>query len=298
MSPASLVLLASVVLGADNHRADNAVYAKLLEPGLTITEGRQAALPAPTVPDGASPDEQRAALETLAEGRYSVAQLTRSSVVAPHILQVREEALGEGPDRLWHVDFWAVAYGKLDTVGDEHFLDQLRGVAEEDVAEGAELEQADESHEAPSAALEALGIAQPDDEREGYGRAGIDVLKRVRLNLIVHAAWTRSDESVVAAYLVDPRFTGDGQWSNRWWPLTRESGGAVSLGEPAGYSGLGGYLKVTQLAEPQGALLLEGHWIYREPHGWFEGANLLVSKLPLVVQNQVRTARRELLLAK
>ena len=38
--------------------------------------------------------------------------------------------------------------------------------------------------------------------------------------------------------------------------------------------------------------------VFAEPTGWFEGANLLRSKLPLVVQNNVRNMRREWLKGK
>ena len=47
------------------------------------------------------------------------------------------------------------------------------------------------------------------------------------------------------------------------------------------------------VAEPTGALFVEQHIIFAEPTGWFDGANLLRSKLPNVVQNAVRTTRRE-----
>jgi hypothetical protein len=34
--------------------------------------------------------------------------------------------------------------------------------------------------------------------------------------------------------------------------------------------------------------------IFDEPNGWFGGANLLRSKLPLVIQDEVRNFRRRL----
>ena len=48
------------------------------------------------------------------------------------------------------------------------------------------------------------------------------------------------------------------------------------------------------LAEPKGALFVEGHVVFAEPVKWFDGANLLRSKLPPVIQGQVRSFRREL----
>jgi len=52
-------------------------------------------------------------------------------------------------------------------------------------------------------------------------------------------------------------------------------------------------MKVTKLAEPAGALFVEQHLIFAEPVDWFDGANLLRSKLPLVVQDRVRSIRRQ-----
>ena len=57
--------------------------------------------------------------------------------------------------------------------------------------------------------------------------------------------------------------------------------------------GAGMYFKITKLAAPEGALFIEQHVMFAEPAGWFGGANLLRSKLPIAVQDNVRTMRRE-----
>ena len=51
---------------------------------------------------------------------------------------------------------------------------------------------------------------------------------------------------------------------------------------------------MTELIEPQGALFVEYHLVFDEPKAWFGGANLLRSKLPLMVQDNIRKFRREL----
>ena len=76
--------------------------------------------------------------------------------------------------------------------------------------------------------------------------------------------------------------------------IERDQLGKTKLGPPTPYAGLGGYIKVTGLHEPAGALLVECHAVFDEPQGWFDGKNLLRSKLPLVVQENVRTFRRKL----
>jgi hypothetical protein len=59
---------------------------------------------------------------------------------------------------------------------------------------------------------------------------------------------------------------------------------------------MGQYLKVTALVDaddkPNGKLFIEAHMVFHEPQGWFGGANLLGSKLPLAVQDNVREFRR------
>jgi hypothetical protein len=55
---------------------------------------------------------------------------------------------------------------------------------------------------------------------------------------------------------------------------------------------LGFYAKITALKEPPGAVFVEFHLAFSEPIEWFRGTNQLGAKLPAVVQNQVREARR------
>ena len=57
---------------------------------------------------------------------------------------------------------------------------------------------------------------------------------------------------------------------------------------------MGIYAKITRLHAPEGALLIEWHLVYSEPQGWFDGTNLLGSKMPAIVQSRVRATRREL----
>ncbi len=51
---------------------------------------------------------------------------------------------------------------------------------------------------------------------------------------------------------------------------------------------------VTRLARPEGALFFEMHVVIHEPEAWFGGPNLLRSKMPLVIQENVRNLRRRL----
>ena len=131
-----------------------------------------------------------------------------------------------------------------------------------------------------------------DGTSEVYRHVEFDFLEKVHLRATGRVVWTKTDESVLVAAEVDPRFRGDPEFPNQWQSVIKE-GGARKLGPANPWDGAGFYLKITKLAEPAGALFVEQHVIFAEPTGWFDGANLLRSKLPLVVQNNVRTMRRE-----
>ena len=101
---------------------------------------------------------------------------------------------------------------------------------------------------------------------------------------------------MIAAQKLDPRFARDAKFPNQWRPLTRKPTGGFAEGDAQPYGGMGQYVKVTALVDadgkPNGKLFIEAHMVFHEPQGWFGGANLLGSKLPLAVQDNVREFRR------
>jgi hypothetical protein len=122
-------------------------------------------------------------------------------------------------------------------------------------------------------------------------------LNQVELTVVGRSYWSRTEDSIVTAAMVDPRFTGDSKFANVWRPLTRAPNGQMQKGPPQPYRGAGLYMKITKLAEPAGALFVEAHIVYAEPHGWFDGQNQLGAKLPAVTQQKVREMRQEMLRA-
>ena len=52
-------------------------------------------------------------------------------------------------------------------------------------------------------------------------------------------------------------------------------------------------MKVTKLIKPAGALFVEYHLIYDEPKGWFNGKDLLKTKLPIKTEGDVRGFRHQ-----
>jgi hypothetical protein len=270
-----------LALAAATHEEQNPVYQDLLAAGVTAGE-QSRKLPAPTLPDGLSAQAQVDAIKTLGGARYSFDRLTRKSVVAPQIIRV-PDASAEAKTPLRTVDVWFVAHAELDDVADEEFLGKLLTTNQSD---GASTELTPEQ-------LSACGIAPAsvDPEHEGYDHIAYTLLDKVRISATGRSFWSRTDDSIVAAVKVDPRFSGDAKLPNRWTLVDNPDAPLTP------YEGMGFYAKITRMKEPSGALFIEFHLVFAEPVEWFRGTNQLGAKLPAVVQSQVREARRQMMLA-
>ena len=280
----TLLLLATAAAQppAASHEAANPLYKSLLDPGVDVGPNIKAKLPPPTMPDGLDAAKQKAAIKTLIGNDYDFDEFTRNSTVAPHILKLRDVEPSDPKAPARGVDAWFVIHGDLKALDDEKFLERLLSVGRGD-GKGDSITKED---------LAKRKITIADEKKEGYGHIAFDFIDKVRIRATGRAVWSRTNESVVVAVEIDPRFKGDMQFPNDWAPITLE-GGTKKYGDTSPWAGSGLYLKITKLAEPAGALFCEQHVIFAEPTGWFDGANLLRSKLPPVVQNNVRTMRKE-----
>lgn len=282
-----LVLSLAVAAPAD-HAADNPLYKALLDPGLTVGENLKVKLPPPTMPDGLDAAKQKAVIQQVIGADYDYAEFTRKSVVAPSLLRVRDAQPSDPKAPARGVDVYFVAYGDLAATDDEKFLERLTGGGKADPKADGKARGLNRDE----LARRKIEFPAGAEKKEGYGQVEFDFLEKVRLKFTGHAMWSKSAESAVAAAEIDPRFRADPEFPNEWRPITAE-GGAKKLGLPQPYGGAGLYVKITKLAEPPGGLFVEQHIVFAEPTGWFDGANLLRSKLPLVVQSNVRDMRRE-----
>ena len=239
--------------------------------------------------DGWDAAKQRQAIESAVAGRYDWDAFTRKSVVSPFLLKITDEGRDSG--RVGRrVDLYFVAYGALDTLGKEKYLqDQLNLTAggDQDSDGHAKVLNGDE--------LARRGLPagnKPDDPR--WIAVESTLLGKVKLGLTTENIKTKDGDSLVIASVADPRFEKDAAYPNYWRPITIDDAGHRQLGPSLPYSGLGSYVKATQLAEPAGAIFMEYHVVFAEPEGWFHGANLLRSKLPIVAQDMVRKFRRSM----
>jgi len=269
----------------------NELLSRLTDDGVPMPTAAALRLPAPTMPDGLSAEQQRAAVATVADANRSLDELLRRSTVSPFVLKTGVAETGGTARR---VDLWFVAYGDFAKVTDEDFLKDRAKVLQPPKQQDGNLPSTSKLLDAEE--LRARGITPADDpdSGEGFAYTSFPLFDRVLLSMTTQVMRTTTDESVTLASLLDPRFDDDATYPIFWQSLTRDEAGRTTLGEKRPFVGWGSYLKITKMAEPAGALFIEYHAAFDEPEGWFNGANLLRSKLPLVVQDAIRKLRREL----
>lgn len=244
----------------------------------------------PLMADGLDAAGQLAVLEKVAGKRYTVRDITAKSGTAPHIYAIRKiPKAGADAPREIGVDVSFVAHGSLDAVADRDFLENLHKRSKErriHILTAAELDKRK---------LTAESSKQRD---ESYSHGVFLVLERVELQAALHTIVTRQADSLLATSRIDPRFDKDADFPNQWRKITVDEEGQRKFGPAEPYPGAHGYMKITRLHEPKGALFIEYHLIYTEPKGWFGGADPLTTKLPAIIQSEVRDFRRELSRAK
>lgn len=284
---AAAVILLGCVFGkdcaavADDHRERNALFRNLLETGVLVETKRREPMPQPTLPDGLDAAAERKIVENLAaDAGLDFDEFTRNSVVARFVQRLDDMQPPPSDGHLRRLDVWFVAHGTLEKIADKSFLDRFGASSNKDGG-GKPIE-------ADQLAKRGISIAAADAKSIAFGHITAGVMNRVELRMTGQSHYSRTANSIVVASIVDDRFLGDSEYPNQWRHL--EAGDE----QPKPYHGGGYYLKITALREPQGALLVESHSLFIEPTAWFEGANTLRSKLPAVVESQVRSFRREL----
>ncbi len=277
-----LLFLCDSVLADAPHLEQNPIYRELRQTGVDITAKNAFKLQAPYLADGLDAAEQRKLIEKLGGRRYPWERMTHKSTVAPQIIHLDEEtpANTKTKARMMHVYF--VVFGDMQAIA------KKGGLMQPDNTTGKQWK------ELTAKDLAAKKITAVEPDHESYGYFTNDVIDKIRLSGVLRTYWTQTEDSLLAAAVLDSRFDGDETYPNRWQPLTRGRDG-FEAGKPSPYHGAGGYTKITKLRAPAGALFVESHLIFAEPHAWFNGTNLLSSKLAAVIQHEVRSARREIM---
>lgn len=280
-----LVAVCSLLAPLDTHEKLNPIYRELRQTGLNVGADSPIKFPTPLLADGQNNATQQAILRKVIGEDYDYSEFTRNSPVAPNKLVLQEITPAAPRSVTRRVEAVFVAHGDLDSIANKEFLNRVLDLNRKE-GKAADI---------PLEKLKERGIELMDKDHEGFGHIDFNLIDKVALKVTGHSYWSKTADSIIAAGLLDRRFHKDAEYPNEWRPILRGSSKKSGMASP--YSGAAYYVKITRLAQPKGALFVEGHILFAEPEGWFEGTNLLRSKLPPVIQNQVRTFRRELIKA-
>ena len=277
--------------------AANPVYAALREHGWTAG-GTHVTFPPPTLVDRMSPDDERAALRTIAGSDRDVAELTRDSVTAPFLLKTHDLEAAEGLIR--QAALWFVVRASLNAIKPDK---QAGGTGEGKTVEAGNMRFTAHRLRAEEVVKPDLGQNDLSDLRnrtrrgpgqsEWYVHLTGRLLDRLHVEATDRITATRSDDSWVIASITDPHFDQDSSAPNRWWPLVNKEG-TEEAGPASTFAGGASIVKISRLGTVPGALLIEARFAFFEPKAWFDGAPILRSKIGVVAQDRIRSLRREL----
>ena len=255
------------------------------EHGVELAAGAFGRLPEPWI--GADGGVDRAALEKLA-GPAGWERFSEDAATAP--VSVVIEPVAAGGTRVGH----AVRTGftlrvPLEKLETEDALKRSLG-ADEDArgASATTLSAGD---------LAAVGVMADEAAGERFVFVEIPLLNRVKVRGVVRAVKAECPAGVRVAWEFDPRFAAAPAWRATWTRIEENELGNRVEGEPHPYRGCGGVIVVRKLEPGAGAgdlLVVESRMVIAEPQEWFQGSNLLRSKIPLTTQEGVRSLRRKL----
>jgi hypothetical protein len=280
----SAMLLSFVTLSASAEGVKNPLYEELLNKGVAIPDGPTTRLPPPLFTPGKTAGNPNDLLEKAA-GRVPLDLFLKRSVSAPFSLTITPIEKAEDQRRAQLISLSFVAYAKLETVLETDFLKQLLTGKDKNAGQANTFSPEE---------LKARGIQliEGPKTREQVGQFSLSLLEKVRIEGATRTLRTSLPHGIVYATELDDRFKNDKEHPNRWRPILRLE--EDRLGPTHPYNGMAGYVVVTELTEPKDALLLEMQFLLHEPPEWFGGPNLLRSKLPIAIQDNVRGFRRKL----
>ncbi|QDU90859.1 hypothetical protein Pla175_42720 [Pirellulimonas nuda] len=290
-----LVLLAGPCFAAEP-LSPHPVVNELATEGFEVAEGVRVIVSPPTVDASMDAEAQRAAVAALV-GELRMEQFMKDSVVSPFELSIGEAGAELPSAKVRTLDLAFVAYGKLAVVRDKDLMQSVLGGG-----------RGGEGREAEEDGFEKYGegLTQQECQERGFDLqlkgASRHHLTRFRFPLIekvMIAGIVEGDGRDFQAMLVESSMSpvsmlDDKDFPTVWQEIPRGAQGDEDLGEPQPWRGLAGYLQTTELKFEPGAILVECHGVFVEPYDWFKGRNLLASKLPIVVKNNVTDFRRKL----
>lgn len=286
------VFLCLVVCAATAARAaENPMFAELRTKGVAMSDGTRIPLAAPFLDDGLDAAGQRAVIGKLAAPTRTFDDLAARQLQAPVVINIRSPKLKDG-GLARVVDVGFISYGDWEKIQSDQFLEGLIRSPRQEQVEGLPARSgtltADDLKKRNIAAKVGEGL----DERYFFSTANL--LDQIQVASTRYSIGHRSQQSLVLAAKIDTQFDKDADYPNHWRRITFSSTGAAELGAPTVYTASGFYVKATRMEQPAGAIFIEHHMVFEEPTAWFNGGQQLRSKLPLLIQDEVRTLRRRM----
>jgi hypothetical protein len=266
----------------------NPLYNELMKAGIRLPEGPTVMkLPLPLLEPGQVPKlKDTPALLARAAGNLPVDLFIKPEWTGPFSLKIESVETDKGTRCGQLINLSFVVYAKLEDVKETDFVKTLIG--------GGKGKKGGDSEELSPAELKQRGIQVQDTPAlsEKYETIQMTILDKVQVDGVTRTIRTMTPHTLLYATRMDDRFEKDKKYPNTWAHINKLGGGA-RLGQKSPYTGLGGYVLVTELPEPKGALLVEMHYLIHEPPDWFGEYNVMGSKLPTPIRDNVRNFRRK-----
>lgn len=123
------VLAVLAVYQTPSLRADdepkNSLFDELRDKGVAVPTEMNVPLPAPLMTDNLDASAQKEVLKTLVGRRFSVDEFLARGGTAPHVYQVGKVPVDAAALRVFAVDVSFIAHGRLSTVADRNFPEDL-----------------------------------------------------------------------------------------------------------------------------------------------------------------------------
>ncbi|WP_417747458.1 hypothetical protein [Rosistilla oblonga] len=258
---AAILAVPTLAFSESPNSPDAKLPLAILNSPVTNVNGQSQPWPEVVMKDGMDAEQQRAVIASLGR-RFD--DFTKAGVNSPiDIPRSIKKTVDGGVFRVY--SYFFTVHATLDILNDENLLTKLFADNKQGNGEGADL-----------------GVV--GDDKYSYAHEP-ELLKRISLTMVLRSNDSKSDASVYAGSIVvanDP----ENKHQSSWAPLD-------SPDDKHPYLGMGIFTKATPLVELPNVLFFEAHMVFYEPKGWFRGKNLLGAKLPIMIQDQVRSLRRE-----
>lgn len=268
------------------------VIERLTTEGFSVDDGQRAWLTKPLVTPDMPADAQRQAFSDLV-GSRRLEKYLQNSVVAPFKLKIETVRKTADNSAVRSLDLYFVVRGDLKIINEKELLSGMMGDSEK-----AKEHLADSGFETYAETID--GAASNEVPPKGtilssLYRYRFPIMDKVVVSGLVRGEGLYVDGALMQSAVTPQDKLNDPMNPTQWLPVPRGAKTDLELGAAQPFLGFQCYMTATQLAfTAKPSVLVECHAAYVEPHGWFDGRNLLASKLPLVMQQNVRDFRRNL----